>query len=138
MRILTSDQLGMEGVNMAYILPFQFDPNMDDQIYLQRTIKLFQEEHCCGRYSRYQPHGVPIANPDKVSILLKYLYEGYDGYYEFEMDLQIIHLQDNDHNQLVLIGTFGHSENGLFDELIQENVLPSWSTNNGLRSVHHT
>lgn len=134
MRHLTRHQVSYEAISLSYVLPFVYDPETSDAVYLQRAVKLFEEVQS---FARIQPHAPATTDEKWRSIHLKYLYEGYDEYYPLEIILEVVHVTDdkNQTSYLGLIGHYEHTHGGLFDELIDEKVLPDWAKRLGLKDM---
>lgn len=137
MRHLTRHQVGYEAINIMFVLPIAYDPSIPDSTYLERVVKLIED---VPQFSRIQPRAVATIEQGGAWgqwILLKYLYEGYDEYYKLDMHLEVIHVTYEKENKeyLGLIGHYEHEHGGLFDELIEEKVLPDWSKRIGLREM---
>lgn len=130
MRHLTRHQVSYEAINMMYVLPIAYDPSIPDSTYLERVVKLIEEVR---QFSRIEPRSPTIINVPHI--YLKYLYEGYDDYYKLDMYLEVIHVTHDKEEYLGLIGHYEHTQNGLFDELIEEKVIPDWSKRIGLREM---
>lgn len=133
MRHLTRHQVGHEAINLSYVLPFLYDPQTSDAVYLQRAVKMIEDVE---RFARIEPHAPAYFDEKNMSIYLKYLYEGYDEYYPFEMQLEVIRVTGNDNQTFLgLIGHYEHAYGGLFDELIEEKVCPDWAKRLGLKDM---
>lgn len=140
--------IGMHSGNMCYRLPVVYHAHLSDQENLERVVNWFQAQDT--DYSAcIQPSRVMQVNPERLSIVLEYLYEGFDDFYPLVMRLQLACYEEKsaEHESvstsstssmtsMIWIGAYEHAENGLFDEIIRDKVLPNWAKALGLRSVY--
>lgn len=134
MRAYTIHDLGMNVNGEKFILPIETD---NDDI-LTKTLKLF----------------TPYFNVDKKKnieidekcddIQIPCLYEGYDGYYPYEIMLKVFRLKYDDHKRLykedktevqngqLMVSLYVQAEE-LLTELIDIKVLPNVIEKTGLK-----
>lgn len=118
------------GCTLHYVLPITFEATEHDCSLMNRIRRHF-EEFSVSRACCFEPHGVPQAHETECRIHLPYLYHGWDDYYRFHFDMEVVKVDD----QLVLRGRYGHEENGLFDEILETKVIPNWAEQFGLQKL---
>jgi hypothetical protein len=135
MRTYTIYDLGMNVQGEKFIHPIESENTMSDEDILKKTLELF----------------TPYLKIDKIEIDEKYrniqihcLYQGYDGYYPYEIDIEIFRLKyDNQkvlykedktkiQNGQLMIALYVQAEE-LLTELIDIKVLPTLIEKTGLK-----
>lgn len=126
----------MEPIQHSNYLPFEWSDAMDDDTCLNTFCSMVDEMsyHCPIRFraNSFRANRGTIVNRDQCTVRLCYLFEGSDDYYPFELNCEIVRLKGT--QKLLLLSSFAHASNGLFDELLEEKVLPDWMRRLGLTS----
>lgn len=135
MREMSSYDVGMSSGNMFYVLPFSYSPTVSAEQYGRRVEELFADvDYSVSRIQPHAPVRVDCEN-DCVRVHLKYLFEGYDDWYLVVMRLEVVKSRDD--SRMLLVGHYEHEQNGLFDEIIQDKVLPQWAKLVHIKSFHN-
>jgi len=120
MRRITSDKLKFESNDFIYVLPIAND-NDENKIF-EKMLNLLMKD--CYLVDRLY-----IKKLDNY-IIASYNYEGWADYHMFELQLEIVWLEDK--NNLLLFGTIHQDVHDLFEEIIRYKILPIWSKHTGL------
>jgi len=136
MRSYTIHDLGMNVNGQKFILPMGDDK--DDQNILKKTLELFTPY-----FDIDSRRGVGI---DKNECRIHCLYEGYDGYYPYEITFEVFRLKyDNDrrlyYNDKIsevqdgqlMVALYVEAEQELLIELIDIKILPNMIEKTGLK-----
>lgn len=131
MRTLTKNQIRYEPYCLFYILPYKRDE--DDKECLKKTRNfLYKSSELLNRVS--------VIIGENNNIIFSAEYEGYSGYYEYELDFELVNYKEDDEDsgdeKLMLLGSINQSEHELFEEIIKEKILPKWSEYLGLKSYY--
>jgi predicted Zn-dependent protease len=143
MRTLNKKQIGYEAYYLFYILPYKRESKMmasedheeleekEEKDLLEKTKNyLYKSSELLNRVS------VRI-NDQNCNIILSAEYEGYSGYYDYELDFELVnYINENGERELMLLGYIAQSEHELFEEIIKEKILPKWSKYLGLKSYY--
>lgn len=114
MRRITSDKLPYEPNDFTYLLPFEYNQKND---MVEKTLNLLMKD--CYIVDRLN-----IKKEDN-HIYASYQYEGWADYHMFELELEIILLEDK--NKVLLLGVINQDVHDLFEEIIRYKILPIWS-----------
>jgi len=112
--------------NLRFQTCFTYDPILTDESYLKGVI---QHIESVKRFRRIRLKSVKVKDDDSFS--LTYLYEGYDDYYPLDFCLQMGRMDST----IIVVGHYEHGYHGLFDELIEEHVIPDWKVRVGWSSI---
>lgn len=138
MRTLTKSQIRYESYCLFYILPYKresdvhqgFEEKKEDEELLEKIKNLlYKSSELLNRVS------VRIDEKN-CRIIFSAEYEGYSGYYEYELDFELVNYKGDKEEQLMLLGSINQSEHELFEEIIKEKILPKWSKYLGLKSYY--
>lgn len=131
MKYYTIYDLGMNVEGQKFILPF--DVSISDEIIMTKTHELF-----INYFNIPQSESILDNNSDTLQIHC--MYEGYDGYYSYEIVLEVFRLKyDKEHmyhNQQIqngqLMVALSIQAEELLRELIDIKVLPNMIEKLGL------
>lgn len=136
MKSYTLRDLAMNVSGEKYLLPFDVDTK--DEEILEKTIALFEDAKIyeCELYSDKCKKS-PITLNEYNGIDVNGLYEGYDEYYAFNINIEVFRFKrEKDSMRIVtydneeikdrqwMISMYVAAENGLLEELIDLNSMP--------------
>jgi len=127
MRNVTLHAIRMHSGNLRFATTFTYDPSLSDESYLKGVI---QHIESVKRFRRVRLKKVEVDETNN-SFTLTYLYEGYDDYYPLHFCFDLVRMESN----IVVLGHYEHVYHGLFDELIEEHVIPDWKERVGWSSA---
>jgi hypothetical protein len=127
MRNVTLHDIRMHSGHLRFETTFTYDPYLSDENYLKGVI---QHIMSVKRFQRIRLKNVEV-DESRGSFTLTYLYEGYDDDYPLHFCLELARME----SKIVVLGHYEHVYHGLFDELIEENVIPDWKERVGWSSA---
>lgn len=128
MRNLTTHDIRMHSGNLQLITSLTYDPVVSDDTLFNNVIQHIEK---VKQFQRIRQSTIE-KDTDNLAFTLKYFYEGYDDVYPLYFHFQLARME----SAILLIGHYEHEYNGLFDELIEENVIPDWKRQLGFESFH--
>jgi hypothetical protein len=122
----TRSELGYIALDFYYQLPFSYHEKSHDEL-IQDTVALLNKK------VYYESTLDKITVETDGSICAFFRYEGWGEYHRYSFSLRLMYL--NDLNMLVLVGNIEHDIHDLFEIIVRDKILPSWSCALGLLPV---
>ena len=122
----TRSELGYIGLDFYYQLPFSYHEKSHDEL-IQDTVELLNKK------AFYDSTLDKITTETDGSIHAFFRYEGWGEYHRYSFSLRLMYITDLD--ILVLVGIIEHDIHDLFEIIVRDKILPSWSRALGLLDV---
>jgi|LauGreDrversion4_2_1035121.scaffolds.fasta_scaffold33728_6 hypothetical protein len=119
----TRGQLAFEPYAFRYELPFSHHGKTNDAILHETVLLLKQPSVYCPILDECIVH-------NNGTISLYFRYEGWEEYHPFSFDLRIVFIDDMD--RIALLGHIHQDIHDLFEIVIRQLILPTWSQLLGL------
>jgi len=122
-RHYTRRQLSFESYEFSYTLPIVHHGKTNEEL-LQETIKLLNKP------AHYDAILKNIVVDDDGWIEASFLYEGSGEYHPFSFSIRLAYVDDMD--IVVILGNVNQAIHDVFDIIVHQMILPSWSKAIGL------
>jgi len=125
-RHYTRRQLSFESYEFSYKLPILYHGKTDETL-LQETVELLNKP------VHYNAILKNIIVDDDGWIHISFLYEGSGEYHPFSFSIRLAYVDDMD--MVVMLGNVNQDIHDVFDIIVHQMILPSWSKAIGLLPV---
>jgi hypothetical protein len=118
---LSSNQLGFESYSFAngFACPLSIKYNKDNDVDILNNVFEILDK---GKYSIISKVSTKIE--DDKFIVVRYRYEGWSAYYEFDFRIYLVYITDK--NEIMLCGLIEQDVHDLFEEIIRFKIIPQW------------
>lgn len=116
-----------EALNIKYDINKSKENRDDyDKEVIKKVFDLLDNSECC----RYTIEKISVKIEYDNNIRITYRYGGNSGYYDFDLSFYLVYVTDND--ELVLCGTIEQCVHDLFEDIIEDKIMPQWVKDLGL------
>jgi len=119
---LSSNELGFESYSFTngFACPLSIKYNKDNDVDILNNVFEILDK---GKYSIISKVSTKIE--DDKFIVVRYRYEGWSAYYEFDFRIYLVYITDK--NEIMLCGLIEQDVHDLFEEIIRFKIIPQWT-----------